>query len=112
MRPLEEQIKEQAHQLGFELAGIAPATEADNLSRLREWLDRGFAGAMAYMENQAAARRHPSSILPEVRSVVMVGMNYQTCEERPSPSGPIARYARGADYHDVLRQCLNQLLAW
>jgi epoxyqueuosine reductase len=114
----EDRIKLQAHALGFELAGIAPATEADGFDRLRDWLVHDFAGEMAYMQRHADARRHPSSILSEVRSVVMVGMNYHPdpasagCAP-PGVSGRVASYARGsADYHDVLRERLNRLLAW
>src|SRR5262245_40463098 len=142
---LEDAIKEQAHALGFELAGIAPATEADGFDRLRDWLAHDFAGEMAYMQRHADARRHPASILADVRSVVMVGMNYhieqipnpksqiRTQEQRARsvsegtpaldlgfgiwdmgfPAGRVASYARGsADYHDVLRERLNRLLAW
>src|SRR4051812_2741787 len=76
MAELETQIKEQARALGFELVGIAPATPADGFDRLRDWLGRGFAGGMDYMHRHAEARRHPSSVLPEGRSVVMVGMSY------------------------------------
>ena len=76
METLEPRIKEQAHALGFELVGIAPATQADGFERMREWLDQGHAGEMGYMYRQAEARRHPDSILPDVRSVIMVGMNY------------------------------------
>jgi epoxyqueuosine reductase len=122
---LENRIKEQAHVLGFELAGIAPATPADGFDRLADWLDRGFAGEMAYMHRHREACRHPAAVLPEVRSVVMVAMNYCPREgERgkedpgaipplpsPFPPGKVARYAAGADYHDVLRARLNQLLA-
>jgi epoxyqueuosine reductase len=66
------------------------------------------------MRRHAAARRHPASVLPEVRSVVMVGMSYAPQAPGLQPRGltRIARYALGADYHDVLRQRLNQLLAW
>jgi epoxyqueuosine reductase len=127
MRSLEEQIKEQAHTLGFELAGIAPAAPADGFAHLRDWLAAGFAGEMAYMERHAEARRHPAAVLPEVRSVVMVAMNYAASEGRTSQLAPgepagmqaprslaarVARYARGSDYHDVLRQRLKRLLAW
>ena len=135
MCALENPIKEQARALGFELVGIAPATAADGFERLHAWLEHDYAGEMVYMHRHAQARRHPSSVLPEVRSVVMVGMNYLASEWRaggvsprsgtPHPgadapgsptlrlSGKVARYARGsADYHDVLRQRLNQLLAW
>jgi epoxyqueuosine reductase len=116
MCSLEQRLKDQAHALGFELAGIAPATPADGFDRLRAWLAEGLAGEMTYMNRHAEARRHPGSILAEVRSVVMVGMNYFLAPE-PAPqrgplTGTIARYARGADYHDVLRQRLNSLLAW
>jgi epoxyqueuosine reductase len=95
------------------VVGIAPAAEADDHALLCTWLGRGFAGEMAYMNRHAEARRHPSSILPAVRSVIMVGMHYKP----PDPSvlgdaARVARYAWGADYHDVLRQRLNALLAW
>ncbi len=148
MRTLEARLKDQARALGFALAGIARAAEADGFARLQEWLARGYAGEMAYMDRHADARRHPAAVLPEVRSVVMVGMEYRevqrtedrgqrteeerqrtedrTTEDRtqgrlpsslssvlcPLSSAKIARYARGPDYHDVLRDRLNRLLAW
>src|SRR5262245_24865956 len=115
MVSLEDRIKQQALALGFGLAGIAPATAADGFDRLAEWLDRGYAGEMAYMHRHADARRHPASVLPAVRSVVMVGMDYRPAHEpegsaTDGPMGRVARYARGADYHDVLRERLNRLL--
>jgi epoxyqueuosine reductase len=121
MHSLEARIKEQAHALGFEMVGIAPATQADGFDRLAGWLQQGFAGEMSYMHRHAEARRHPSSILAEVRSVIMVGMSYApertdgstsaAAEDRSlQPRGRVARYARGADYHDILRERLRQLL--
>src|SRR5579871_5445707 len=86
MIELEDRLKEQASALGFDLVGIAPATAADGFDNLRDWLARGFAGTMEYMHRHGDARRHPSSILTEVRSVIMVGMNY-----RPSASGACER---------------------
>jgi epoxyqueuosine reductase len=114
MESLETRLKNQARALGFDLAGIAPATPADGFDRLRAWLDQGFAGEMTYMHRLADARRHPASILPEVNSVVMVAMNYKPPPEQDAaPSAArVARYARGPDYHDVLRERLNSLLAW
>src|SRR5262245_23812679 len=94
MPSLETAIKDHAHALGFELVGIAAASAADGFERLRLWLDQGNAGEMKYMHRLAEARRHPASILPSVRSVVMVGMNYKPVSEsrKPSrtatPSGP------------------------
>jgi epoxyqueuosine reductase len=121
MISLAARIKQHAHDLGFELAGIAPASPADGFDKLRSWLDEGCAGEMEYMHRHADARRHPSSILPEVRSVVMVGMNYKPQDgDRNAPRHPfsaspvhgkVARYSLGEDYHEVLRPRLNQLLA-
>jgi epoxyqueuosine reductase len=129
MDSLEARLKDQARALGFSLVGIARAAEADGFARLSDWLSRGFAGEMAYMHRHAAARRHPSAVLPEVRSVVMVGMEYgerrqasgsRLQEDKSSGLKPkacslqsrISRYARGPDYHLVLRDRLNCLLAW
>ena len=107
---LENRLKDRARALGFELVGIAPATAADDFDRLRDWLARDFAGEMAYLQRQAEARRHPASILPTVRSVVMLGLNYHL--PVPESAARIASYALGEDYHDVLRRKLNELLTW
>jgi len=116
----EERIKARARELGFELTGIAAANEAESFDRLCAWLDAGHAGEMSYLHRHRQARRHPQSIFPGVRSVVMLGINYKPAEEeRPSLAlpacqltGQVARYARGEDYHQVLRDKLNALLAW
>jgi epoxyqueuosine reductase len=108
----EARIKQHCHRLGFDLAGIAAATPADGFDRMEAWLDRGFAGEMTYLHRHREARQHPASILAGVRSVVMVGMNYKAEPASDPANGRVASYARGADYHDVLRQRLNQLLVW
>jgi epoxyqueuosine reductase len=115
MDSLEARLKQQAHALGFDLVGVAPAVAADGFERLSAWLDAGFAGEMDYMSRHGAARQHPASVLPRVRSVVMVGMNYgsgRPGSEKSAERGSVARYARGPDYHDILRERLNRLLAW
>ncbi len=112
---LETRLKRQARALGFDLVGVAPAGPADGFDRLRDWLERGFAGEMQYMHRHAEARRHPDAVLQDVRSVVMLGMNYYPAEEEETDDrgrGRVARYARGTDYHDALRERLNRLLAW
>jgi epoxyqueuosine reductase len=111
---LEDRLKQQCRMLGFELAGIAAASPADGFEELRAWLEDGFAGEMTYMHRHAEARLDPASVLEGVRSVVMVGMNYKPGGSQATFAVPglVARYARGADYHDVLRHKLNELLAW
>src|ERR1017187_8590501 len=105
MTSLQTRIKEQAHALGFELAGIAPAADADGFAHLQDWLVQGFAGEMDYMRRHAEARGHPASILPDVRSVVMVGINYKQAADsgqQAANTGRVSCYAGGIDYHDVL----------
>jgi epoxyqueuosine reductase len=114
--PFEQRLLHRARALGFELAGIAPATNADGFRHLQEWLASGFAGEMDYMRRHEGARQHPKAVLPDVRSVVVVGLNYfparHARDNVAAPHGRIARYAAGADYHDVMRGKLNDLLAW
>lgn len=121
--PVEARLREYAHELGFSLVGVASATEADGFARFREWLDRDYAGEMSYLHRHAEARRHPSAVLADVRSVVMLAMNDPGSHERehddtgdssPSPAlvGRVARYAQGPDYHDVIREKLNRLADW
>jgi epoxyqueuosine reductase len=121
MSSLEARLKERARELGFQLAGIAPATEADGFESFQRWLTAGYEGEMTYMSRHAEARRHPRSILASVQSVIMVGMNYyqgddksalQDSASKTTSLGRVARYARGADYHDILRERLLQLLQW
>lgn len=105
-------VKHHAHLLGFELVGIAAATEADDFAHLCAWLKNDYAGEMTYMHRHGQARRHPSSILSAVRSVVMAGMNYgfAAYPDRTGNTAKIARYAHSHDYHDVIRLKLKQLL--
>ena len=101
--------------MGFALAGIAAAAPADGFAHLTDWLSRGFAGEMHYMQRHHDARRDPTAVLPEVQSVVMVAMSYAPPSDVALPDrlhGKVARYAGGQDYHDILRGKLNQLLAW
>ena len=107
-------IKAQARSLGFDLAGIAPATSFPELHRLDEWLARGYAGEMTYLENSAETRRDIRHFLPSARSVIVTGTVYYTDPPGAAPEGhaKIARYAWGEDYHVVLAERLEQLVTW
>lgn len=113
--PLTARIKEHAHALGFDLVGVAPVQPVPHGQFYAEWLAQGFAGEMAYLARHAERRQQPDTVLPGVRSVVVVGMNYYAADpEEPSdhqPRGVIARYARGRDYHDVMTRRLDRLLS-
>src|SRR5579864_8983997 len=69
-------LVEQAHALGFELCGVAPAAEFDELRRLPEWLSRGYAGEMKYLYDPR--RGNPDSALEGARSVIVCALNYNT----------------------------------
>ena len=108
-------IKEQARSLGFDLAGVAPAAAFAELDRLAGWLARGYAGAMKYLETSADTRRDIRHFLPSAHSVIVTGTVYYT--DHASASGAdqpaqIARYAWGEDYHVVLAERLDALVAW
>ncbi|MGH7207203.1 MAG: tRNA epoxyqueuosine(34) reductase QueG [Nitrospiraceae bacterium] len=130
---LSEAIKQEARGLGFDAVGISrvaglqssasnsqptplppyPATPLSRLlfNRLADWLQRGYHGTMDWMERDPARRADPQQALSGCRSVISLGMNYYTphrADERPG-YGRIARYAWGEDYHEVLKQRLDQL---
>lgn len=114
---LSRAIKEEAQALGFDAVGIArvtpPAASHDHtlLTRLTQWLERGYHGTMAWMARTPEKRTDPSRVLSDCRSIISVGVNYLTehrADERPG-YGRIARYAWGKDYHHVLGDRLKQL---
>jgi epoxyqueuosine reductase len=107
-RALEERIKAQAFGLGFDLAGITRLGPAETASAFDEWLARGYAGDMQYLPRAADKRRDTRLPVPGTVSAIVVAMNYGGT----SPSGPVARYARGDDYHDVLLARLRTLHEW
>jgi epoxyqueuosine reductase len=110
-------IKHKAAELGFDLCGIAPAATFPELAFLREWIDRGYAGEMAYLPRTADRRVDVREVVPGARSVIVTATLYNTVgpyESEAAPPGTaiISRYAWGDDYHDVLKQRLDALLAW
>ena len=104
---LSQRIKAEAYARGFDLAGIARLGPPDTVAAFDRWLERGYAGTMHYIERGAAKRRDARLVFEGARSAIVVAMEYGGRE----PSGPVARYARGADYHDVMLERLNDLLA-
>ncbi|MFM7056021.1 MAG: tRNA epoxyqueuosine(34) reductase QueG [Planctomycetota bacterium] len=95
----------------LDLAGIAPAVTPSGFHRLLEWLSAGHHGEMHWMESRSEARRHPQSMLPLVKSLVIVGLN--SFDGTPASPGPrISRYAWGrGDYHQVLKDRLQPAAA-
>src|SRR5689334_19384514 len=104
---LTEATLAEARRLGFDLAGVAPHEPPAHAAALGEWLDAGHAGELAYMARSAAGRMDPRVVLPQGRSILVVGKHYRAAEPldaiwRDPARGRISRYAWGLDYHDVL----------
>ena len=105
---LARDIKAQAFGLGFDLVGIAPLGEAETAPAFEAWLAKGFAGEMEYLARGAEKRRDTRKPVPGTVSAIVVALDYGGRE----PSGPVARYARGNDYHDVMVARLRELHRW
>lgn len=110
---LAARAKTLARDVGFDLAGIASAAAPPELARFADWLSRGYAGGLTYLTSQAARRSDLRAAFPWARSLICVGLQYDTpapySTEAPRERGWIARYAWGDDYHDVMARLLERL---
>ena len=115
-------VKKKTLEAGFDLVGISPANMFNanqkgghgDLQFAREWWKKGFGGKMNYLANPK--REDPRRVLPDVRSVICVGLVYNTPFPRSGdvnssevPRGWISRYAWGEDYHRILKRKLDSL---
>lgn len=112
---LSKSIKEKGLEIGFDFVGISPVDSFPENQFYREWLARGFAGEMKYMEKEPEKRENVKGVLPEAKSVISCGLNYNTdypysVKENDGRKGWISRYAWGDDYHDVMKDKLLLLL--
>lgn len=128
-----QSLRELSSRLGFAQLGIVRAQDAPHFDQLCDWLDRGFAGSMHYIEDRKDAYRHPRSVLDECKSILMLAMPYSphprtypskrkqdlapsiSLPDGPSasnkPSGTIAAYAAGRrDYHDLIHERLAEIV--
>lgn len=105
---IEERIKQQALQIGFSHVGFCQAKEREEVPHLREWLERNYQGKMAYMENPR--RRSPSEIMPGLRTMIVVGLNYRWAENSErEQEAMVSKYAWAEDYHGVMKPMLEEL---
>ena len=112
-----ERVRVLALEVGFDLVGIARPDPSTHHAFFREWVERGLQGEMGYLGRpDAIARREDlSRTMESVRSVVVVGHEYFGEDVEGVPDDPsvgvVARYARGRDYHKVVKSRLLDLLA-
>lgn len=104
-------IKKTAHALGFDYCGVARAVKLDeDAARLENWLRQGMQGGMRYMEKYFDLRVDPSKLVPGARSVITLLKNYYPPQKQEDGLPRISKYAYGKDYHEVIREQLNEWL--
>ena len=108
---LARRIKAWGTELGFQKVGIADADLSAAEPRLLEWLAQGWHGDMEYMARHGALRARPAELVPGTLRVIACRMDYLPAKDASSfpEKAEIARYARGRDYHKVLRSRLQAL---
>ena len=107
-------IRDRALMLGFDAVGFAGPGNGDAGQNLKSYIENGYHGDMGWMEATGNRRRSPRDLWPEVESIVAVGVNYGPAEDPLTlhafpERGAVSVYARGRDYHDVLKKKLRQL---
>lgn len=106
--PFEQRLKAQALGVGFDLAGITRLGPVATHGAFSDWLAAGYHGEMDYLQRGAELRTDTTRPEPGMRSAVVVALDYGGKQ----PDGPVARYARGDDYHRLMWDRLDELLAW
>src|SRR6201996_3844821 len=116
--PLKEPLLLQARGLGFDCVGVTdPASIAKAGQYFLEFLASGGHGDMDWLASNPHRRSDPRNLWPDVRSVIMLGVNYGPDEDPLSilqarTRGAISVYAQGDDYHDVIKKRLKVLARW
>ena len=112
---LKPAIVARARALGFDIVRVA-APDAIPLApeRLRRFLEAGMAGTMAWLAETEPRRADPRVLWPEVRAIVMLAMNYGPATDpmlhlADKGAANVSVYARGRDYHDVLKGRLKEV---
>ncbi len=115
---IKAKIRDRALALGFDAIGFTVPELASAARRnLSEYLALGYHGDMGWLAGKADRRGDPRTLWPEARSVVVLGMNYAPAEDPLAvnarrTSGAVSVYARGRDYHDIVKRRLKTLARW
>lgn len=113
MHNLRDQIKRLAFEAGFDLCGIT-SPEVIPLAKkaYEDWIEIEYHGELDYMAKNVERRTDPSVLMPGVKSIIMLGLNYYQpdAEIIPEGHGRVSRYARGKDYHKVIAKKTKRLI--
>lgn len=106
-----DQLKHMAREIGFDAAGIAPvALLSEEVRELEHWVSGGKNAGMGYMARNMEVRENPERLVEGARSVIVTLTGYYTAEKYREEVPRIAMYARGKDYHIVVKERLFALL--
>lgn len=117
-RAFTDEVMHRLRGAGFALVGVCDAAPSARGAEFRRWIDAGGHGEMAYMAERAEVRLDPRRLVPGARSIVCVADRYHDGRRDAladgtsgdgAPRGRIARYARGGDYHEIIRSRLEPL---
>lgn len=118
MESLKTRIRDQAQIVGFDAVHFTAATSLPETgTHLDAFIANGWYGDMDWMERTADRRREPTALWPDARSVIVLALNYGPAND-PFESvgradcGSISVYARGKDYHDIVKKKLKQVAGW
>jgi epoxyqueuosine reductase len=107
-------VRQLAREAGFDIVGVAAPDPPPELASFAAWVARGHAGEMRYLSEQVERRSDLRVAFPWARSVVCVGLQYDTphpySTEAPAGRGWVSRYAWGDDYHEVMKAMLDRVV--
>ncbi len=105
-----EMLKDIARQVGFDAAGVAPAALlCDEVEYVKRWVAEGKNAGMSYMERNMEVREDVNRLVEGAKSVIVTLTNYYNPWQQPAGVPRIAMYARGVDYHVVVKERLFAL---
>jgi epoxyqueuosine reductase len=110
---LKQRLLSFVREIGFDSCRIAACSSPPHANEFRTWLHDDAHGEMSYMERGEEKRCDPHKILPGARAIVVLALNYfqgsRKTGDPPAAAGKIARYAWGADYHDLIASKLDKI---
>ncbi|MBD5179893.1 MAG: tRNA epoxyqueuosine(34) reductase QueG [Bacteroidales bacterium] len=99
---------------GIDAIAITPAgpVDSETIARYNGWIGNGYNAGMDYLNRYPEIRFNPEGLLPGAQSIVCCAVSYNHADSQPQGAPKIASYAHGDDYHEVLREILENLAAY